>query len=66
VEEIITSSEAAVLLKVHLRTIYRLAEKGAIPGNKIGRSWRFIKKDVLDLVSNRQRKQSKDGESGHE
>ncbi len=62
-EEIITSSEAAVLLKVHLRTIYRLAKKGAIPGNKIGRSWRFIKKDILNLVSNGQRKQSKSGES---
>ncbi|MEE9144010.1 MAG: helix-turn-helix domain-containing protein [Candidatus Binatia bacterium] len=62
-EEIITSSEAAVLLKVHLRTIYRLANKGAIPGNKIGRSWRFIKKDILNLVSNGQRKQSKSGES---
>ena len=62
-EEIITSSEAAALLKVHPRTIYRLAGIGAIPGNKIGRSWRFIKKDVLDLVSNGQRKWSKHGET---
>ncbi len=62
-EEILTTSEVAVLLRVNVRTIYRLAEKGAIPGNKIGRSWRFIKKDVLDLVSNGQRKWSKHGET---
>ncbi len=62
-EEILTTSEVAVLLRVNVRTIYRLAEKGAIPGNKIGRSWRFIKKEVLDLVANGQRKRSRDEES---
>jgi excisionase family DNA binding protein len=63
VEEILTTSEVAVLLRVNVRTIYRLAEKGAIPGNKIGRSWRFIKKEVLDLLANGQRKRSRDEES---
>ncbi len=62
-EEILTTSEVAVLLRVNVRTIYRLAEKGAIPGNKIGRSWRFIKKEVLDLLANGQRKRSRDEES---
>jgi hypothetical protein len=28
-----------------------LAEKGVIPGNRIGRSWRFSRSDVLELVS---------------
>ncbi len=50
-EKIITPSQVAALLQVHVRTIYRLAEKGVIPGNKIGRSWRFRKKDILNLVS---------------
>jgi excisionase family DNA binding protein len=63
VEEIITPSQLAALLQVNIRTVYRLAEKGAIPGNKIGRCWRFRKTDILDLVSNRHRKRSKDGES---
>ena len=58
-EEIITPSQVAAVLLVNVKTVYRLAKKGAIPDNKIGRCWRFIKKDVLDLVSNGQRKRSR-------
>jgi excisionase family DNA binding protein len=50
-EEIMTPSEVAALLKIHLKTVYKLAEKGVIPGNRIGRSWRFSRSDVLELVS---------------
>ena len=50
-EEIMTPSEVAVLLKIHLKTVYKLAEKGVIPGSRIGRSWRFSKNDVMELVS---------------
>lgn len=53
VEEIMTPSEVAALLKIHLKTVYKLAEKGTIPGNRIGRSWRFSRSDVLELVSTR-------------
>lgn len=52
-EEIMTPSEVAALLKIHLKTVYKLAEKGVIPGNRIGRSWRFSRSDVLDLVSSK-------------
>jgi excisionase family DNA binding protein len=50
-EEIMTPSEVAALLKIHLKTVYKLAERGVIPGNRIGRSWRFSRGDVLELVS---------------
>ena len=53
-EEIMTPSEVAGLLKIHLKTVYKLAEKGVIPGNRIGRSWRFSRSDVLELVSSRE------------
>jgi excisionase family DNA binding protein len=52
-EEIMTPSEVAALLKIHLKTVYKLAEKGVIPGNRIGRSWRFSRNDVLELVSSK-------------
>ena len=52
-EEIMTPSEVAELLKIHLKTVYKLAEKGVIPGNRIGRSWRFSRSDVMELVSSR-------------
>ena len=62
-EEIITPFQLAALLQVNVKTVYRLAKKGAIPGNKIGGSWRFRKKEILDLVANKQRKQSRLGRS---
>ncbi|HET6460165.1 MAG TPA: helix-turn-helix domain-containing protein [Syntrophales bacterium] len=46
-KEIMTSPEAAEYLNLNVRTIYRLAKKGKLPGHKVGRSWRF-KKDILD------------------
>ena len=52
-EEIMTPSEVAALLKIHLKTDYKLAERGVIPGNRIGRSWRFSRSDVLELVSSK-------------
>ena len=52
-EEIMNPSEVAALLKIHLKTVYKLAERGVIPGNRIGRSWRFSRSDVLELVSSK-------------
>lgn len=52
-EEIMTPSEVAALLKIHLKTVYKLAERGVIPGNRIGRSWRFSRSDVLELVTSK-------------
>ena len=62
-EEIMTPSEVAALLKIHLKTVYKLAEKGTIPGNRIGRSWRFSRSDVLELVSSRQIESGEQGTS---
>jgi excisionase family DNA binding protein len=50
-DEILTATEAAELLKVHKRTVYRLAEEGVIPGTRIGHRWRFSKKNILALVA---------------
>ena len=40
-EEIMTPSEVAALLKIHFKTVYNSPKKGVIPGNRIGRSWGF-------------------------
>lgn len=61
-EEIMTPSEVASLLKIHLKTVYKLAEKGVIPGNRIGRSWRFSRGDVLELVSTKSMNLSESGD----
>ena len=62
-EEIMTPSEVAALLKIHLKTVYKLAERGVIPGNRIGRSWRFNRGDVLELVSTKSMGLSDNGET---
>ncbi len=62
-EEIMTPSEVAALLKIHLKTVYKLAERGVIPGNRIGRSWRFSRGDVLELVSSKSMGFSDTGET---
>jgi len=49
--ELMTPSEVADLLKIHLKTVYKLAERGTIPGQRIGRSWRFSRADVLVLIA---------------
>ncbi len=50
-KEVITPNEVAALLRIHVKTVYRLAEEGQIPGKKIGRSWRFLKRNVLELIT---------------
>jgi len=42
-----TPREAAEYLTLNVRTIYRLAKEGKLPGHKVGRNWRFSK-DALD------------------
>lgn len=60
-QEIITPSQVAALLQVHVKTVYRLAEQGVIPGHKIGRRWRFSKKSILSLVADNVKEASTDG-----
>lgn len=40
-EPLIDSAAAAELLKVHRKTLERLALRGELPGHKVGRFWRF-------------------------
>jgi excisionase family DNA binding protein len=40
-EPTLTSEEAAHLLKIHPKTLQRMARKGQIPARRIGDLWRF-------------------------
>lgn len=59
-EEILTASQVAALLKVHLRTVYTLARKGSIPARKLGGGWRFSKSAILKMVANHEERPSLD------
>ena len=50
-EQILTASQVAELLQVHLRTVYKLARKGLIPGRKFGGGWRFSKDEIMRMIS---------------
>ena len=40
-EPLITADRAAELLRLHPKTVKKLAQAGELPGMKIGRVWRF-------------------------
>jgi excisionase family DNA binding protein len=50
-DEILTSEEAATLLKVSNKTVLKLARVGDLPAQKIGRAWRFCRSELLAHVS---------------
>jgi len=52
VEQILTASQVAELLQVHLRTVYKLARRGLIPGRKFGGGWRFSRDEIMKMISN--------------
>ncbi len=49
--EVYTTGEAKVILKVSSSTIKRLLKKGLIRANKIGGQYRILGKEILRLVS---------------
>ena len=45
-ESFLTTEEVLDYLQVHLRTVYRLIKAGKIPAVRVGRQWRFRKRDI--------------------
>ena len=74
-EIFLTTEEVLEYLQVNLRTVYRLIKAGKIPAVRVGRQWRFRKRDIdawLDTqrprgdrapASMADRPQSRDGRS---
>lgn len=45
-EAFLTTEEVLAYLQVNLRTVYRLIEAGKLPAVRVGRQWRFRRKDI--------------------
>ena len=45
-EHFLTTEEVLELLQVILLTVYRLIKAGRIPAHRVGRQWRFRRKDI--------------------
>jgi PTS system nitrogen regulatory IIA component len=51
--EIMTIEEVAAYIRVSERTVYDWAQKGELPGGKLGTTWRFKREDVENWVNSR-------------
>lgn len=51
---IITIEEAADLLKTPVSSVYKLAQAGEIPAQKVGRHWRFHRPTLIQWIANGQ------------
>jgi excisionase family DNA binding protein len=45
-DHILTISDVAEFLRMPVSTIYKLVQDGKIRGVKVGKHWRFLKKDL--------------------
>lgn len=50
-DEILTLDEVAAFLKAGKRTVYRLAQSGAIPAFKLGGTWRFRRSELDEWIA---------------
>jgi excisionase family DNA binding protein len=50
-DKIMNLDEACALLKISKPTLYRKVASGEIPAQKVGRSWRFLMSEMMNLVS---------------
>jgi excisionase family DNA binding protein len=46
VDQALTVKEVALLLQVDEKTVYRLTQKGDLPGFKVAGAWRFKRADM--------------------
>ena len=50
---VLTLNEVAEYLRIPRSTAYKLAQEGKIPGQKVGRHWRFHRAVVEDWLGHR-------------
>ena len=56
---LLTFQQAAELLRVSRATMYRLLDSGQLVGHKVGRAWRFYKKDLHAFVAAQDRSRAR-------
>ena len=51
VNDILTIDEAAELLRIPRSSVYKLAQEGKIPAQKVGRHWRFYRPKLVKWIA---------------
>jgi excisionase family DNA binding protein len=49
-DEVMTAAEVAELLHLPVSTVYYLARRGEIPACRLGRTWRFLRPRLEELL----------------
>ncbi|MCC7406411.1 MAG: helix-turn-helix domain-containing protein [Bdellovibrionales bacterium] len=49
-DEVLTLDELSDYLKLSKSTTYKLVQEGVIPGQKVGKHWRFLKSVVDEYL----------------
>ena len=55
-DQVMTLEELSLYLKISKSTVYKLVQDGRIPGQKLGKQWRFGKKAIDEWLNNQSTK----------
>lgn len=50
-DEVMTAREVAELLRMPASTVYELARRGVLPANRLGRTWRFLRPRLEQMLA---------------
>ena len=62
--DILTVEETSNLLRIPRSSVYKLAQEGKIPAQKVGRHWRFHRVTLLRWIAGQANFEGKKTESG--
>ena len=54
-DKLMTVDEVAAYLRVNPMTVYRMVNRGALPGVKVGDLWRFTERDIAAWLARQKR-----------
>ena len=49
--DVIDAKEVSTILRLHIKTVYTLSREGKLPAIRIGRSYRYSRKNILDMLN---------------
>jgi len=55
-EKLLTIEEVAAYLRLNRFTVYRMAERGELPGAKLARRWRFKEREIEQWLESRKKR----------
>lgn len=61
-DQVLTLEELALYLKIPKSTLYKLVQEGRVPGQKLGKQWRFGKLAIDRWLDSEQKRDDKGGQ----